>query len=175
MYLAGIKIILLLNSKMIIMKSKTQLASLLILIVATTTAVSCKKADVKSKQKTKTELLTEGTWKKTSLTSTPAYDWYGDGDYATDILSIMDVCELDDFDTYRPDGTGDTNGGTMRCNQSDPQAWPFTWALTDNETKLVFNGVNKLNLVELTETTLKFSTTFQEGAITYTQEETYSH
>ena len=55
--------------------------------------MSCKKPDVKSKQKTKTELLTEGTWKKTSLTSTPAYDWYGDGYYATDILSIMDVCE----------------------------------------------------------------------------------
>jgi hypothetical protein len=159
---------------MMIMIPKTQLAGL-ILIAATITSVSCKKADVKSKQKTKTELLTEGTWKKTSLTSTPAYDWYGDGDYATDILSIMDVCELDDFDTYRSDGSGDTNGGTMRCNQSDPQAWPFTWALTDNETKLVFNGVNKLNLVELTETTLKFSTTFEENGITYTQEETYGH
>jgi hypothetical protein len=158
-----------------IMISKNQLASLLILIAATLTAISCKKADVKSKQKTKTELITEGTWKKTGLTSNPAYDWYGDGDYATDILSIMDVCELDDFDTYRSDGTGDTNPGPMRCNQSDPQAWPFTWALTDNETKLVFNGVNKLNLVELTETTLKFSTTFEENGITYIQVETYSH
>ena len=157
------------------MKSKTQLASLLILIVITTIALSCKKADVKSKQKTKTELLTEGTWKKTSLTSNPAYDWYGDGIYATDILSIMDVCELDDFDTYRSDGTGDTNSGSMRCSQWDPQAWPFTWALTDNETKLVFNGVNKLNIVELTETTLKFSTTFEEGGTTYTQVETYGH
>jgi hypothetical protein len=158
-----------------IMISKNQLASLLILIAATLTAISCKKADVKSKQKTKTELLTEGTWKKTGLTSNPAYDWYGDGYYATDILSIMDVCELDDFDTYRSDGTGDTNAGSMRCNQSDPQAWPFIWALTDNETKLVFNGVNKLNLVELTATTLKFSSTFEENGITYTQVETYSH
>lgn len=152
---------------------KIQFAGL-ILIAATITFMSCKKADVKSK-KTKTELLTEGAWKKTSLTSTPAYDWYGDGNYATDILSIMDVCELDDFDTYRSDGTGETNGGAMSCYQSDPQAWPFTWALTDNETKLVFNGVNKLNLVELTETTLKFRTTFEENGITYTQEETYGH
>ena len=160
---------------MVIMVQKNQPALLLILIAVTIAAISCKKADVKSKQKTKTELLTEGTWKKTSLISTPAYDWYGDGNYATDILSIMDVCELDDFDTYRSDGTGDTNGGAMRCYQSDPQAWPFTWALTDNETKLVFNGINKLNLVELTETTLKFRTTFEENGITYTQEETYGH
>ena len=160
---------------MMTMIPRTQLAALLILIAVTITAVSCKKEGGKSKQKTKTELLTAGTWKKTSLTSNPAYDWYGDGSYATDILSIMAVCELDDFDTYRSDGTGDTNGGPMRCYQSDPQTWPFTWALTDNETKLVFNGVNKLNLVELTETTLKFRTTFQEYGITYTQEETYSH
>lgn len=157
-----------------IMKSKAQLASLLILLV-TITVTSCKKADVKNKQKTKTELLTAGTWKKVSLTSYPAYDWYGDGIYATDILSILDVCELDDFDTYRSDGTGDTNGGSMRCSQWDPMAWPFTWALTNNETKLVFNGVNELNLVELTETTLKFSTTFEENGIIYTHEEIYGH
>ena len=158
------------------MKQRTQLASLLVLITVTIIALSCKKeSGGESKQKTKTELLTSGSWKRTGLTSNPAYDWYGDGNYATDILSIMAVCELDDFDTYRSDGTGDTNGGPMRCYQSDPQAWPFTWALTDNETKLVFNGVNKLNLVELTETTLKFRTTFQEYGITYTQEETYSH
>ena len=157
------------------MKSKIKLAAVLMLIAGATVTVSCKKEVKENKQKTKMELLTAGSWKRTAFVSDPAYDWYGDGSYATDILSIMDVCELDDFDTYRSDGTGDTNGGPMRCYQSDPQAWPFTWALTDNETKLVFNGVNKLNLVELTETTLKFRTTFEENGITYTQEETYGH
>ena len=91
---------------------KMELASLWILTAVTIAAVSCKKeSGGASKQKTKTELLATGSWKRTGLTATPAYDWYGDGNYATDILSIMNVCELDDFDTYRPDGTGDTNGG----------------------------------------------------------------
>ena len=160
------------------MLQKTQIAPLLILIAATITAVSCKKdggGESKQNTKTKTELLTTGSWKRTGLTSTPAYDWYGDGNYATDLLSVMKVCESDNLDTYKSNGTGDTDEGSTRCDQSDPQAWPFTWALTDNETKLVFNGVNKLNLVELSETTLKFSTTFEENGITYTQEETYGH
>ena len=138
--------------------------------------MSCKKeSGSESKQKTKTELLTSGSWKRTGLTATPAYDWYGDGNYATDLLSVMKVCDSDNFDTYKSNGTGDTDEGPTRCDQSDPQAWPFVWEFADNETKLVFNGVNKLNLVELTETTLKFRTTFEEDGITYTQEETYSH
>jgi hypothetical protein len=176
MYLAGIKIILLLNSKMIIMKSKTQLASLVILIVATTTtAVSCKKADVKSKQKTKTELLTSGSRKRTGLTATPAYDWYGDGTYATNLLSVMKVCDSDNFDSYKSDGTGVTDEGQTRCDESDPQAWPFVWEFADNETKLVFDYFAEYTLVELTETTLKFRSTFEKNGVTYTIDETYSH
>lgn len=160
---------------MMIVITKTQSASLLILIAATITAASCKKQVSDSKQKTKTELLTAGSWKKTALTSNPAYDWYGDGDYTTDILSVMKVCEANDFETYRSDGTGNVDEGPTRCDQSDPQTWPFTWAFADNETKLVYDGFNEFNLVELTETTLKVSVTFQENGVTYTQEETYGH
>jgi len=177
MYLASTKSNLsyYLNSKMMFMIPKTQLASLLILIAATITSVSCKKDVGQSKQKTKTELLTAASWKKTALTSNPAYDWYGDGNYTTDILSIMKVCQADDFDTYRSDGTGDVDEGPTRCDQSDPQAWTFTWAFADNETKLVFDGFNEFNIVELTETTLKVGLTFEESGVTYTQEETYGH
>src|SRR5215467_7507338 len=123
---------------MMIMMPRTQLASLLILIAATLSAVSCKKENggSESKQKTKTELLTSGSWKRTGLTATPAYDWYGDGNYATDLLSVMKVCEADNIDTYKANGTGDTDEGATLCNQSDPQAWPFVWEFADNETKL---------------------------------------
>src|ERR1043165_2803289 len=142
-----------------IMIPKTQLASALILIAVTVTAVSCKKEGSQSKQKTKTELLTTGSWKRTGLTSAPAYDWYGDGNYATDLLSVMKVCESDNFDTYKSNGTGDTDEGATLCNQSDPQAWPFTWEFADNETKLVLDYFVEYTLVDLTETTLKLSST----------------
>ena len=54
--------------------------------------------------KTKIELLTTGTWKLISYTSTPAYDWYGNGVYATDIFAVLDPCEADGFDTYKVNG-----------------------------------------------------------------------
>src|SRR6185295_16768183 len=136
---------------MMIMVQKNQLASLLILIAATVTAVSCKKeGGSESKQKTKTELLTTGSWKRTGLTSTPAYDWYGDGTYTTDILSVMKICEADNVDTYKSNGTGDTDEGATLCNQSDPQAWPFVWEFADNETKLVLDYFVEFTLEELT-------------------------
>ena len=148
----------------------------LILIAATATAVYCKKeSSSESKQKTKTELLTSGSWKRTGLTATPAYDWYGDGNYATDLLSVMKVCESDNLDTYKSNGTGDTDEGPTRCDQSDPQAWPFVWEFADNETKLILDYFGEFTLEELTTTTLKFSSTFEENGVTYTIEETYSH
>ena len=159
---------------MMITKSKTQLASL-ILIVATTTAVSCKKDAGQSKQKTKTELLTTGSWKRTGLTANPAYDWYGDGNYATDLLSVMKVCDSDNFDTYKSNGTGDTDEGPTRCDQSDPQAWPFVWEFADNETKLILDYFGEFTIQELTTNTLKFSSSFEKNGVTYTIEETYSH
>ena len=158
------------------MVQKNQFALLLILIAATATAVSCKKeSGSESKQKTKTELLTSGSWKRTGLTATPAYDWYGDGNYATDLLSVMKVCDSDNFDSYKSDGTGDTDEGPTRCDESDPQAWPFVWEFADNETKLVFDYFAEYTLVELTETTLKFRSTFEKNGVTYTIDETYSH
>jgi hypothetical protein len=157
------------------MKPKTQLASLLILIVATITIISCKKDDSENKQKTKAELLTAGPWKRTALISNPAYDWYADGTFATDVLSVMKPCESDNLDIYRTNGTGETDEGPTKCDQSDPQTWPFTWAFTNNETKLVFYGTDEYNLVELTETTLKLNSTFVENGVTYTHDETYGH
>jgi hypothetical protein len=157
------------------MRVRTQLGALLILIAGTTTFISCKKDDNGNKQKTKTELLTTGSWKRTALISNPAYDWYADGTFATDVLSVMKPCESDNLDIYRPDGTGETDEALTKCDQLDPQTWPFTWAFADNETKLVFYGTDEYNLVELTETTLKLSSTFEENGVTYTHDETYGH
>ena len=158
------------------MKQKTQLASLLILIAATITAVSCKKeGGAQTKQKTNTELLTAGSWKRTSFVSDPAYDLYGDGNYATNLLTITKPCELDDFETYYTDGTWEVNAGPTRCNESDPQARTLPWAFTENETKIVFNGWDEYIVVELTATTLKLGQAFLQNGVLYQQDQTYTH
>src|SRR5690349_23012264 len=105
-----------------IMKQKNQLAALLILVAGATVTVSCKKDIKEVKQKTKMELLTSGSWIRTSYVSDPAYDWYGDGTVATNLLTLQYPCETDNFETYYTDGTWELNEGPTKCDQSAQQA-----------------------------------------------------
>ena len=157
------------------MKPKIQLAALLMLVAGATVTVSCKKEARETKPKTKMELLTTGSWKRTDFVSDPAYDWYGDGTFATNILSVMKACELDNFETYYTDGTWELNEGQTKCDEWDPQARTLPWAFADNETKIVFNGWDEYILVELTPTTLKLGQAFLQNGVVYTQDQTYSH
>ena len=158
------------------MERKIQLTPLLLVITSTVISLSCKKDnDNNNTNKTKTELLTAGPWKRTALVSNPAYDWNADGISATDVLSIMFPCEKDNFDTYKTNGIMETDEGPTKCNASDPQTWTTTWALIDNESKILYDGSYDYTLVEVTETTLKLRGTFEENGVTYTHDETYSH
>ena len=156
------------------MKLKNQLAVLLIFVAGATVTVSCKKDVKEVKPKTNMELLTSGTWKRTGFVSDPAYDWYGDGTYATNILEVMKPCELDNFETYYNDGTWESNEGPTKCDEWDSQTWTLPWAFTENETKIVFNGWDEYILVELTST-LKLGQAFLLGGVLYQQTQTYSH
>jgi len=156
------------------MKLKIKLASLLLLIISTI-AFSCKKDkdDNANTTKTKTELITKGSWKRTALISDPAYDWNANGVFDTNNLNTMFPCEKDNFETYQTNGMVVTNEGATKCDASDPQTWSVTWRFGDNETKLIWDGNDVYTLLELTETTLKFQSTFTENGVTYTQVETY--
>ena len=157
------------------MKLKTELVVLLMLLTWATVSVSCKKDVRENKQKTRMELLTTGSWKRTSFISDPAYDWHGDGIFATDILNVMNPCELDDFETYYTDGTWELNQGPTSCHPLDPQTRTLPWEFAENETTLVFNGSEVYIVEELTATTLKTRQTFLEDGVIYTHYETYSH
>lgn len=155
------------------MKLKIQSITLLLMITIITTALSCKKDDKISK--TKKELIATGTWKLTAYTSSPAYDWYGNGAYATDILAALNPCEADGFDTYNINGILEINEGTLKCNPMDPQTFTATWEFTDNENKILYDGFDEYILVELTATTMRLQSTFVENGISYTHYETFSH
>lgn len=158
------------------MKRKIQFAALLLALAgAIITFPSCDKDNDDNTLKSKAELLMTGSWKRTALTSTPAYDWYGDGNFATDILSVMKPCEKDNFDTYKPNNIFEVNEGATKCDALDPQTWTVSWAFKDNETKLLFDGFDEYILEELTSTTLRFRSTFVENGVTYTHYESYGH
>jgi hypothetical protein len=158
------------------MARKIQLI-LFLMVRTVATVLSCKKEkdDSTPAAKTKTELITTGSWKRTALVSNPAYDWNANGVFDTNILNTMFSCEKDNFETYQKNGMVVTSEGASKCNASDPQTWSVTWSFGDNETKLIWDGNDVYTLLELTETTLKFQSTFVENGVTYTQTETYGH
>jgi len=158
------------------MKRKIQLATLLLVITGAATALSCKKDDDKndSTAKTKTELLTSGTWKYTSCIIEPAYDYYGDGNSVTDIFGIMKTCEKDDFETYKTNGTWEYNEGPTKCDPSYPQIFSEPWSFAAGETKL-FVGTVECTILELTATTFKLRYSFEDAGVIYTEEDTYEH
>lgn len=149
--------------------------TLMIMIIAITTTLSCKKDNEEAPVKTKTELLTTGPWKLTSYTSTPAYDWYGNGVFATNILAALNPCEADGFDTYKTNGTVEINEGALKCDPADPQTFMASWQFTNNESKIMYDGFDEYELVELTETTMRLQQTFVENGVSYTHYETYEH
>ena len=157
------------------MKLRIKVIALPLLITTITTTLSCEKDKDEPAVKTKTELLTTGTWKLISYTSNPAYDWYGTGDYATDILAALNPCEADGFDTYKTNGTVEINEGAIKCDPADPQTFTASWQFTDNESKIMYDGLDEYELVELTATTMRLQSTFVENGVSYTHYETFEH
>src|SRR5215467_6320200 len=116
------------------MKSKIQSIALLLVITGITSTLACKKDhDEATAVKTKTELITTGTWRYIASTVNPAYDYYGDGTVTTNIYAIMKDCEKDDFETYKTNGTWEYNEGPSKCDPSYPQLFTFPWHFANNE------------------------------------------
>jgi hypothetical protein len=145
-----------------------------ILIFACALAVgffSCKK---ENKSRSKTELLTSGTWHVSAYTVDPAIDWDGDGTDETNIYAIMDQCIKDDQTTFSANGTGELNEGAEKCDAGDPQVVPLMWTFDDAETKLTVQGVEYL-IESLTENTIVLKQIEVISAVTVTHTVTFSH
>ena len=105
--------------------------------------------------KTKTQLLTQGTWKFSAATAN-----------GSDASSYLQACQKDNIYTFAAAGTGTMNEGPTKCNAGDPQTSTFNWNWATNETILhintpLFSGSgNDFTLVSLTETELKVSFTY---------------
>ena len=108
---------------------------------------SCKKDDNKSK----TELLTQASWKFSTATAA-----------GIDITGNAAItCIKDDVVTFASDGTGTVTEGTVVC--SPTTAGNITSAFQDSESKLMMSaglfpaGSGLFTIVALTETTLTLS------------------
>jgi len=99
--------------------------------------------------KTKTQLLTQASWKFKSATVSGA-----------DASSLIQACQKDNILIFISGGTGNVNEGASKCNSGDPDTVPFTWSFNSGETvitvsiQLFSGGSNDLTLSKLTETSL---------------------
>lgn len=148
------------------MKKRTGLA-LIILAALVTIIPACEKDDDNTTPKTKTELITQASWKFSSLTVA-----------GINANAFVDDCQKDNTFTFASNGTGIMDEGPTKCDPADPQTSNFTWAFQANETQLFVSaplfagGSSSFQIQGLTETQLilsqqiDFNGSMQDAVIT---------
>jgi hypothetical protein len=115
---------------------------------------SCEKEKDADPPKTKTELISTGTWRYSSATV---------GGINADPL--LQACQKDNTLLFVATGTGTVDEGATKCNSGDPQTIPFTWSFANAEAELnvsatLFTGGSTVfNIITLSESQLVLSQT----------------
>lgn len=128
---------------------RTILKITIVLILFAAVFQACKKS---SSSKSKTELLTQTTWKFSAATAN-----------GNDASNYIDACQKDNTYTFVSAGTGNVDEGLTKCDPGDPQTIPFNWNFASNETVLhtsttFFSGAsNDFTITTLSETQLVVS------------------
>jgi len=153
---------------------KLNFNSLLIATLALGMMVSmgaCKKDN-----KSKTELLTNNSWKMKAFTINPAIDFFGNGQLITDLYAdplFSPACKKDNFMTFKDNGQVVTDEGPTKCGPNDPQTTTETWIFNSDETVITVTELDgtdpaSLNVTTLSENELKITETESIDNIVYT-------
>lgn len=109
---------------------------------------SCEKGNNDPPAKSRTELISQGSWKFSSATA-----------MGTDVSSFVDDCYKDNILTFNASGgTGNMNESANVCSPST--AGNFTWTFQNNENELNVSaslfpgGSGVFTIVSISETTL---------------------
>lgn len=118
-------------------------------------AASCSKSESAAPvtPKTKTEIITQSSWKVQAV----GIDANKDGVAETDVTGLVQACKLDNSYQFKTDGTGSMDEATAKCNAADPQTQSFTWIFKSTETILsgTFSFTNgDATILSLTDTNL---------------------
>ena len=122
---------------------------------------SCTKSEDKTSTPataSRTDLLTAKKWKVTALTLG-----------GTDFYATMDDCDKDDLHIFKVGGVYNADNGPTKCDPADDQIFIIsTWAFSENDTKLTYDG-DTFTITELTATTMKLAGTSGgvSGSITF--------
>ena len=127
---------------------------LLIAVVSVFAFYACKKDTV-----TKTDLLTQHSWKQTGFTLN-----------GVSLYDSLDACEKDNIYTFSTSFTYKKDEGATKCNSTDPQTIESgNWAFTSSESKLSVvptGGTPTVSdILQLDENTLKLSLSVQDSLL----------
>ena len=123
-----------------------------LLAIVTLIGTSCGKDSTPVPPKTKTQLLTTGTWKFSSATA--------NGTDITNQNPPFEPCKKDNILNFASTGSGNINEGASKCNPADATDTPFTWNWASNETilhistPLFTGGSSDFTLESISETQL---------------------
>jgi hypothetical protein len=107
-----------------------------VMILTLVSVGACKKG---GGSKSKTELLTQASWKYDNA----ALDLDRNGTPDSPIPpGYLEPCDTDNTLTFRNDGTGTADEGGSKCDPATPQSSPFTWTFKDNEQTISFGNVD---------------------------------
>lgn len=138
---------------------------MLALTIISGAIVSCKKD-----KKSKSELLTEKTWKVTKEESKMNSSPY------VDDFPGWASCEKDNIIQFFTNNTFKETEGATKCDPADPdEVSAGGWAFTQNETKITLNGLFEATIEQLDGSTLVVTYTETSGSDTYSTRTTYSH
>jgi len=138
------------------------------LFLITLFSVNCSK-DKDPEPKSKTTFLTQKDWLVSKFE-----EKLNNGPYVDDFPN-WSPCEKDDKYVFETGNTYEYNEGATKCNASDPQIiYTGSWALTDNETKILF-GSSSFTIDQLDDNTLIISATEVLAPDTYTLKVTFTH
>lgn len=152
---------------------KKQIYSLIILFTTVSFFASCGKDngdDNPPTAKTKTELISTGTWKFSTATVG-----------GMNVASFIQACQKDNTMTFVATGSGTLDEGATRCDVADPQTRSFTWNFASSEsvlhvsTVLFTGGSSDFNVVSITETQLVGSQVVDFGGGPQTVVVTFVH
>ncbi|HUR66817.1 MAG TPA: lipocalin family protein [Chitinophagaceae bacterium] len=119
-----------------------------ILFALSFTFTACDKNDTPSNQKSKEELIAQGSWKFKSASNNGVP------------YTAFATCQADNILDFNINGTGVKDEGSTKCNAGDPQSVPYTWTLANNKTEIQLSSSlftdtgTTLTIVSVTETQL---------------------
>jgi len=132
---------------------------------------SCKKDE---KSKTKTELLSNGSWHVTAYTVDPPIDWDGDGTDESNVYPVIEQCIKDDHTTFFANGTGELDEGPTKCDPNDPQTIPLSWEFDQSESQLTVESI-QYQIESLTESQMVLKEIEVISSVTVTHTVTFGH